>query len=125
VGNFRRSLTGGGLGAPAADWGTAAEGSRGPTTLVSEEAITRVIAAGGNPVTDPRTRAAYRLDVPSHDALRLLADGPAMMRLREVPDLAREYLAMRWLRYGPLTAALAHSLVLKEALFRDCAGLTS
>jgi hypothetical protein len=41
-------------------------------------------------------------------------------RLREIPALVADYLERPWLRYGPISAALARALVVKErALFWD------
>ena len=113
--DFVLQARGVGLGAPPVEpvisTSTPARSSlRVPTSLIEA-----VIAAGGDPITDSRTRIAYRLSLPAAaNTTTIVADDAALARLREAPELADRYVRMRWLRYPPLSAVLARGVLLKE-----------
>jgi hypothetical protein len=111
----------GGLGVPHYDHDETAPEKTRRTALVPDGLPAELVAQGKDPVRDHRTSLAYAVAVPSHvGGGRLLGDEPAMSRLRGAPDLVRDYLELRWLRYDPLSAAFARTLVAKElTLFAD------
>jgi len=111
----------GGLGAPEQNWqrGTSS-GPAAESVLIAEGVHSDLIARGINPIANSQAEIAYCLNIPRRSRSRLTADDAAHARLRELPDLVSDYLGMRWFRYGPLTAALASALLLKEhVLFQE------
>lgn len=101
-------------------------GDDGPATardrsvLVPAKLPETLVAKGADPLRDDRARLAYEVAIQPRLAGALIGDVRAHMRLHDIPGLVEEYLGKRWLRYGPLSAALARALVVKEmALFFD------
>ena len=102
------------------------DGDEGPLTardrsvLVPAKLPETLVAKGSDPLRDDRARVAYEVAIQPRLAGALIGDVRAHSRLHDIPGLVEEYLEKRWLRYGPLTAALARALVVKEmVLFFD------
>lgn len=101
----------GGLGNPA-DFDPQEYGKE--TLIIPQNLLADLVAASSDPTLDSRSRLAYEMAFPAALFAKLGGDEAAAARLRQVPDLISEYLNSSWLRYGPISAALARAVLAME-----------
>jgi hypothetical protein len=113
----------GGLGSPHRSWENDDDDDDhrpGQTILVPEALPADLVAAGADPLRDPRTKHLYTIELSSELRGRIRGDEAAIERLRNTGALIDRFIACKWLNYGPIAASLARApLALEAVQFED------